>query len=128
MKTVVGRDVCSRAASPLKWLGFFVDAVAAKLLVTVSSKAIGVEGSSRRCRRRCCLVVFVRWCCVVVVLLLSSTLHALSLSSSLTTNEMTRQRGYKSFSRKCTMNTLSFLFLSTLSRHQNAMDKNFDYH
>ena len=48
MKTVVGRDVCSRAASPLKWLGFFVDAVdavAAKLLVTVSSKAIGVEGS-----------------------------------------------------------------------------------
>ena len=27
MKTVVGRDVCSRAASPLKWLGFFVDAV-----------------------------------------------------------------------------------------------------
>ena len=82
MKTVVGRDVCSRAASPLKWLGFFVDAVdavAAKLLVTVSSKAIGVEGSSRRCRRRCCLVVFVRWCCVVVVLLLSSMLHALSL-------------------------------------------------
>ena len=111
MKTVVGRDVCSRAASPLKWLGFFVDAVAAKLLVTVSSKAIGVEGSSRCC---CCLVVFVRWCCVVVVLLLSSTLHALSLSS-FTTNEMTRQRGYKSLSRKCTMNTLSFLFLFTLS-------------
>ena len=80
MKTVVGRDVCSRAASPLKWLGFFVDAVdavAAKLLVTVSSKAIGVEGSSRRRRR--CLVVFVRCCCVVVVLLLSLTLHALSL-------------------------------------------------
>lgn len=114
MKTVVGRDVCSRAASPLKWLGFFVDAVdavAAKLLVTVSSKAIGVEGSSRRCR---CLVVFVWWCCVVVVLLLSSMLHALSLSS-LTTNEMTRQRGYKSLSRMCTMNTLSFLFLFTLS-------------